>query len=282
MSRLSARLKQAAAATAARLGVLAGATDLYFLLRHWQRPAGSVGKAAPHTDVALPPPILRLSSAGTTDVDWFLRSGAAAYRLLEELGANDGRAILDFGCGCGRVLRHVPPGDRDRHSGADWNRRAIRWCRRNLAPMRFMRCGLAPPLPDGPGLRFGLVYSFSVFTHLTEALQAPWLAELAARLDPAGVLLISTHGKSYLSDLSTEERAHFEAGELVVRQPRVAGTNVCAAYHPAEAMRRLVPPGLEIIEHRPAGALGNPTQDLWVLRRTSEALATPQAITSAS
>lgn len=275
MSAFTARLKQVAAAAAARLGVLAAATDVYLLLRNRQRPAGSSGGPAPHTGIALPPPILRLSSAGTTDVDWFLRSGAAAYRLLEELGAKDGGAILDFGCGCGRVLRHVPPGDRDRHRGVDWNRRAIRWCRRNLAPMRFVRCGLAPPLPDGLGRRFGLVYAFSVFTHLTEDLQAPWLAELAARLELGGVLLISTHGKSYLSDLSMEERARFEVGELVVRQPRVAGTNVCAAYHPAEAMQRLVPPGLEVLEHRPAGALGNPTQDLWVLRRTSGMLAMP-------
>ena len=215
----------------------------------------------------MPPPILRLSSAGTTDVDWFLRSGAAAYRLVEELGARDARTILDFGCGCGRVLRHVPPGDRVRYSGVDWNRRAVRWCKRNLAPMRFARSGLAPPLPGDLAPRFELVYSFSVFTHLTEDLQAPWLAELASRLEPPGVLLVSTHGKSYLSDLSAEERARFEAGELVVRQPRVAGTNVCAAYPPVEAMRRVVPPGLEVVEHRPAGALGNPTQDLWVLRR---------------
>ena len=200
-------------------------------------------------------------------MDWFLRSGAAAHRLLAELGANEARAILDFGCGCGRVLRHVPPAGRVRHCGVDWNRRAIRWCRRNLAPIRFVRCGLAPPLPAGIALGFGLVYAFSVFTHLTGALQAPWLAELATRLEPGGTLLISTHGKSYLSDLSTEERARFEAGELVVRQPRVAGTNVCAAYHPVEAMRRLIPPGLEIVEHRPAGAQGNPTQDLWVLRK---------------
>lgn len=65
------------------------------------------------------------------------------------------------------------------------------------------------------------------------------------------------------------------AGELVVRQPRVAGTNVCAAYHPPGAMRRLLPADLEVLEHRPEGALGNPTQDLWVLRKARAAPVPP-------
>ena len=105
------------------------------------------------------------------------------------------------------MLRHVPRGDRDRHLGIDWNRRAIRWCRRNLAPARFVSSTLSPPLPSDRGQRFTLIYSFSVFTHLPETLQARWLRTLSARLAPAGVLLVSTHGRSYLPQLTGPERA---------------------------------------------------------------------------
>ena len=37
-----------------------------------------------------------------------------------------------------------------------------------------------------------------------------------------------------------------------------------ASLAPFEA---LLPAGIEVVEHRPQGAVGNPPQDLWVLRR---------------
>jgi hypothetical protein len=134
---------------------------------------------------------------------------------------------------------------------------------------------LSPPLPSDRGQGFALIYSFSVFTHLPETLQARWLRALSARLAPAGVLLVSTHGRSYLPQLTGPERASFERGELVVRRPLVAGTNVCAAYHPEPALRGLLPEELEVAEHRPEGAVGNPTQDLWVLRKRAVAGTAP-------
>src|SRR5205085_4160892 len=68
-----------------------------------------------HTDDRLPLPPARLrAQAGPrhADAGFFLRSGrnhASLIRdILHENGARveDCRAILDWGCGCGRVLRH--------------------------------------------------------------------------------------------------------------------------------------------------------------------------------
>ena len=85
-------------------------------------------------------------------------------------------------------------------------------------------------------------------------------------LRPYGLLVISTHGDRYLERLSAAERARFEAGNVVVRWGGVAGTNLCTTFHPRSYLERLAE-GLELVEHVPGGATGNPHQDLSVLRK---------------
>jgi hypothetical protein len=78
--------------------------------------------------------------------------------------------------------------------------------------------------------------------------------------------VLTTHGDRYLDRFSDEERARFEAGELVVRRPSAAGTNLCTAFHPERYLRQVLADGFELLELRPGGATGTPTQDLAVLR----------------
>jgi SAM-dependent methyltransferase len=263
-----------------RLGLLSPATDLYLLFRARRagRSGGGSGPAGGQRraddGLPLPPPGLRLSAAGTPDAGWFLDSGHDAAGLLGEVlvaHAPGGGpfSVLDFGCGSGRVIRHLRDLDGAQLYGVDWNRRAVRWCAAQLPFARFARGGLAPPLPPGLAARFRLIYAFSVLTHLPEPLQRAWLAELAGRLEERGLLVVSTHGDAFEDQLDPVERRRYRAGELVVREPVVAGTNVCAAYHPPGALERLLPPGLEVAAFEPAGARGNPPQDLWVLTRRS-------------
>ena len=60
---------------------------------------------------AVPPARLRMAVAGSAEIAVFLESGRLAAdsirHSLQKNGVNisDIRAILDFGCGCGRVLR---------------------------------------------------------------------------------------------------------------------------------------------------------------------------------
>lgn len=103
MSTMAARLKQLAAAAASRLGVLAAATDVYLLLRDRQRPARSRDGVA-HTDLALPPPILRVEhrpagALGNPTQDlWVLRRAPPA-------GAKHGAGSIRSAMARGRQKR---------------------------------------------------------------------------------------------------------------------------------------------------------------------------------
>jgi SAM-dependent methyltransferase len=204
--------------------------------------------------------------AGTGDADWFLRSGRAgfdaiaAHAPLAEL-----ESVLDFGCGCGRVTRWWSD-FAGTVAGSDVSGPAIEWCRGNLPFARFELNTLAPPLVFEDET-FDLVYALSVFTHLTADLQLAWRDEVRRVLRPGGLLLLTTHGRSYVPRLGDEERASFERGELVVRWGDVAGTNLCSAYHPETYLRDTFAQGFTFLELEAEGARGNPTQDLVLLRK---------------
>ena len=121
---------------------------------------------------------------------------------------------------------------------------------------------------DFDATSFDLVYALSVFTHLTSELQLAWRDELLRVLRPDGLLLLTTHGRSYVPRLDQDERKRFERGELVVRWGDVPGTNLCSAYHPEPYLRDTFADGFDFIELEPEGARGNPTQDLVLLRKT--------------
>jgi SAM-dependent methyltransferase len=224
------------------------------------------GRLAPVEGPPLPPRRLMVRVAGTANADWFLRSGRASYdAILEHVQQDELRSVLDFGCGCGRVTRywHDFPG---RVAGSDVDAPAVEWCRRNLPFARFEVNGLAPPLAFEDG-SFELVYALSVFTHLTAELQLAWRDELRRALQTGGLLLLTTHGRSYLPRLDAGERTRFERGELVVRWGDVPGTNLCSAHHPERYLRETFARGFEFLELEPEGARGNPTQDLVLLRK---------------
>ena len=112
--------------------------------------------------------------------------------------------LLDFGCGCGRLLRFlVGHGDLLELHGTDVNPEHVEWCREFLAPIRFTTNDLRPPLshPDG---RFDGIWSLSVFTHLDEEASAAWRNELARMLAPGGILIATTHGATALERIGAE------------------------------------------------------------------------------
>ena len=140
-------------------------------------------------------------------VDWLvpgnprltdLRMGEAQARTIVGLVPDDwtweGKRVLDFGCCHARMLRHLPQLARGAELwGCDINRAAIEWAEEALSPpLRLFVNDETPPLPLESG-SFDLVYSHSVFTHLT-AEWSSWLLELRRLLTPDGILIVSFLG----------------------------------------------------------------------------------------
>ena len=218
----------------------------------------------------LPSARLRILTTASPSVEWFIQSGQAAADSVRELLARNGvpiaeiGSLLDFGCGCGRVVRHRANMGFEVH-GCDYNTGLVNWCRRRLPFARFETNGLAPPLPYADA-RFDLVYALSVFTHLPRALQQQWMGELARVLTPTGHLIMSTHGEAYLETLTQVERNRVRNGQLVVRNAAEAGSNRCGVFFSEDYVRRHLAPGFVVRDYAPRGARGNPPQDLVLLQ----------------
>ena len=210
----------------------------------------------------LPPPDLIRLVAGTGPRRFifqnFYEVGVqAAHTIRSVLKSNgaeiEGReAILDFGCGCGRVIRHWKDLRGPSLFGSDYMAPAIEWCRANLPFAEFGANDAAPPLRYGDE-SFDLIYAISVFTHLVEDLQLAWMPELKRVLRPGGLLLVTLHGESHLNVLSPDQREAFLAGKVVVARPELSGQNECSAYHPIGYVHETLGEGLEVIDHLPAG-----------------------------
>lgn len=185
------------------------------------------------------------------------REGAGWIRaMVARAGADVGEIgpILDFGCGCGRVIRHWADLGDVSVQGTDYNPYLVRWCADNLPFARFGVNRLDPPL-DHDENRFGLVYAISIFTHLDRDMQRPWIEALARVVRPGGYLLVTVNGTERATDLlNPRELARFDAGELVVKRSELTGMNACAAFHPARAIEDVLARGLDLVEHVPGGA----------------------------
>jgi len=176
------------------------------------------------------------------------------------------KAVLDFGCGCGRVMRYWQSLRGPRLYGADYNSDLVYWCQKKLSRLaEFKTNDLTPPL-DYKREKFDFIYAISVFTHLTKKLQMAWIEELARVLKPGGFLLVTVHGESRLHQLESGEQRRFRAGQLVVKKEAAAGTNVCGAYHPERYVRDKLTKGFEVLDFVPGGARGA-NQDVFLLKK---------------
>jgi SAM-dependent methyltransferase len=234
---------------------------------------GTATRGAATDGLPLPPARLRAQIGPShADARVFLESGRVQAGLIRDLLLENGTsiedldAILDWGCGCGRVLRQWAGLGRTQVFGCDLNPKMVEWCRENLPFAEVTVTGLAPPLPYEDS-SLDLMYAFSVFTHLAEDLQDAWMAECFRVLKPGGFLLMSTMGEYYLSRqrLSQSEREAFGRGELVVLYERSAGTSLCSAYHPPAYVHERLANEFDLAAFRPS-ADGGP-HDIHLLRK---------------
>jgi len=154
-----------------------------------------------NSDLPLPPKHLRLRVAGNDDADRFAKSGRMSVQDLDRALASIGRSfsefadVLEWGCGCGRILRHLRPAQAsEKLYGVDIDQEAVSWINENLPRVSASRIDGMPPLPYTAD-SFDLIFNHSVMSHLNEVYQDAWLAELARVLRPGGIITLTVKGR---------------------------------------------------------------------------------------
>ena len=224
----------------------------------------------PADGLPLPPPEMMAMTTGTYSARSFWDSGRLTLHWMiqtlraHDLGLEAFDAILDFGCGCGRLMRHLKEVKGPRLHGVDYNHYVAAWCRRNLPFAEFEHVRGSDPLQYDDET-FDFIYAYSVFTHLEPEAHDFWMRELQRVLRPGGFLYLTLRGERYADALSGDERKRFDAGEMVVQVPNASGSNACLAHHPESYVRERLAPELSLVDLIPsdeAAELGDPYLDI--------------------
>ncbi len=182
-----------------------------------------------------------------------------------------GKTLLDWGCGPGRVVRHLPllAGTAHRITGCDYNQVYIDWCAKNIREVLFFKNELQPPLSLQQGSVDG-VYGLSIFTHLAGESHTAWAAELFRILKPGGILILTVQGDKSRHKLLPYELEQYSQGLLVVRGFKKEGHRLYSAFQPPAFMQRLFS-NYQVLKHIPGGEPGglDHMQDTWVLQKIS-------------
>jgi cyclopropane fatty-acyl-phospholipid synthase-like methyltransferase len=103
-----------------------------------------------------------MAVAGSAEAAVFLDGGRKAAASIRDILRRNGTemedlgAILDFGCGCGRVLRLWKELRRTEIHGTEYNAGLARWCKNKIPFVRVGSNELMPPT-GYPDATFGLV-----------------------------------------------------------------------------------------------------------------------------
>lgn len=180
------------------------------------------------------------------------------------------KKILDWGCGPGRVIRHLPAviGNGCEYFGTDYNSKSIDWCTQNIPVIQFNKNSLNASLPY-PNEFFDMIYGISIFTHLSEQLHHEWYNELYRILNPGGIMFLTTQGDNFKVKLTDSELIIYNNGELIIRGKVKEGHRTYSAFHPKNFMEKLFC-NAEILEHietKPAKGAGWLPQDIWIIKK---------------
>lgn len=179
-------------------------------------------------DVVIPAKRLRQCSVDFQNDRFFLASARAeADRLTTWFGIDGSSRILDLGCGSGRLAIGIAASGKafGGYVGVDVNRRAIEWCRRNVesknGKFRFEALDVqndrynpaGKPIDDDYELslessQFDVIYSYSLFSHLTAQHTRIYLRELARLLSDGGGVFLT----AFVADEGADCAINPEAG----------------------------------------------------------------------
>lgn len=225
-----------------------------------------------HPDVKLPPDYLIYESFQINYQKYYTESIKTAKWLSDHFKnhiALKNKRILDWGCGPGRIIRHLPDviGNGCEYFGTDYNKKSIDWCSKNLTGIQFNNNSINAQLPYDDNF-IDIIYGMSIFTHLSEQKHYEWYHELYRILKPNGIIFLTTQGDNFKIKLTDLELNTYNKNELVVRGKVKEGHRTYSAFHPKGFVKKLFSNVtiLEHIETKPKHGNWLP-QDVWILKK---------------
>ncbi|QVX14859.1 class I SAM-dependent methyltransferase [Pseudomonas congelans] len=157
---------------------------------------------------------------GSSGYDLLLQS--CAFMRTLECGVNrfsgrslDGSKILDFGCGWGRLIRLLYKfTDPANIYGCDPWAKSLEICNEsNLTASLALSNYLPTELPF-PRVKFDFIYSYSVFTHLSEKAARAAVTACRKHIADDGLLIITVRPRSYWS-VHPESQNHLAKDQML-------------------------------------------------------------------
>ncbi len=143
-----------------------------------------------------------------TSKERYKRFNLNQLQIIEKILNNNGyslkkfNSIFEFGCGFGRLTEHLfdllP---NTSIYGSDVENKFVMECKKKFSKGNFIVNEFKPPL-NLTDQKFDFIFSYSVFTHLTENNHIAWLKELKKFLNKNGVMLHTTHSFECLKRLN--------------------------------------------------------------------------------
>ena len=228
---------------------------------------------ANNPSIKLPPDYMMYESFKLNYNSYYFDSRESAKDIVELIAPYknlNSKKVLDWGCGPGRIIRHLPDliNDADLF-GSDYNKESIDWCEKNISDIKFDVNGISPPL-NYLDNQFDFIYGISIFTHLSDKMHYTWIEELSRVVKAGGVLMLTTHGDSFKRKLTNKELSTFESDKLVIRANTSVGHRSYVAFQPKNYFKTLLINFnvLKLIEGDEKSS--NPQQDVWILEKKKE------------
>jgi SAM-dependent methyltransferase len=229
-------------------GSIPSALEHYRLWGRYENRPGAFGAENPSPNgvtEGIPPEILRLRVGSTSArlhdmIGATVCSDLLAVMRQYQIKLTPETRMLDFGCGSGRVVRHLAAQCRAPIDASDIDAEAIAWAQANMPELAAWHVNLEwPPLPF-EDRRFDVVYATSVFTHFPEEMQFAWLAELRRVVKSDALLLLSVSGSSLIPPNNPDAASFAKDGFCFVRGVPTYGLPdyYRAAFHSEEYVRR--------------------------------------------
>lgn len=148
---------------------------------------------------------------------------SCAYMRTLESGINrfsgrsmDNAKVLDFGCGWGRLIRLLYKFTAPENIyGCDPWQTSLDICRENNIIANLALSDYLPEELPFPGVKFDIIYAYSVFTHLSERAAFAAISACRKHIADDGTLVITVRPKSYWEAHQPEQNHRVVKSDMI-------------------------------------------------------------------